>query len=152
MSDKVSFIKGEYINREYSWLMFNRRVLAQATDSTNPLLERCKFLSIFHSNFDEFFMVRIGSLLNDSKLNPDATENKTGLTAKEQVDGILKLAKSAYREADAVYVKLKKELGKYVRVKTGAELSAKQRARRQAPHDSLRKHELLHGFRAGKVR
>ncbi len=129
MSDKVSFIKGEYINREYSWLMFNRRVLAQATDSTNPLLERCKFLSIFHSNFDEFFMVRIGSLLNDSKLNPDATENKTGLTAKEQVDGILKLAKSAYREADAVYVKLKKELGKYVRVKTGAELSAKQRVK-----------------------
>ncbi len=129
MSDKVSFIKGEYINREYSWLMFNRRVLAQATDSTNPLLERCKFLSIFHSNFDEFFMVRIGSLLNDSKLNPDATENKTGLTAKEQVDGILKLAKSAYREADAVYVKLKKELGKYVRVKTGTELSAKQRVK-----------------------
>ena len=129
MSDKVSFIKDVYINREYSWLKFNRRVLAQAMDVTNPLLERCKFLSIFHSNFDEFFMVRIGSLVNDSKLNPDATENKTGLTAKEQVEGMLKLAKAAYREADGVYLKLKKELGKYIKIKTGKELSAKQYAK-----------------------
>ena len=57
-SEKNKFIKGVYVNREYSWLAFNKRVLDQATDGTNPLLERCKFLSIFHSNFDEFFMVR----------------------------------------------------------------------------------------------
>ena len=85
-SDKVNFIKDIYINREHSWMLFNKRVLDQATDTTNPLLERCKFLSIFHSNLDEFFMVRIGSLLNDSKLSPSATENKTGLTAREQID------------------------------------------------------------------
>ena len=68
------FIKDIYVNREYSWMLFNKRVLDQASDNTNPLLERCKFLSIFHSNFDEFFMVRVGSLTNDAKIDPDARE------------------------------------------------------------------------------
>ena len=57
-------IRPPYINREYSWLEFNNRVLDQAMDLTNPLLERCKFLSIFKSNLDEFTMVRLGSLEN----------------------------------------------------------------------------------------
>lgn len=132
-SDKVNFIKDIYINREHSWMLFNKRVLDQATDTTNPLLERCKFLSIFHSNLDEFFMVRIGSLLNDSKLSPSATENKTGLTAREQIDGILKEAKSAYRASDAVYARLKKELAKNgLRIKSGSELSDKQRQKCKA--------------------
>ncbi len=135
MSDrkKTEFIKDIYVNREYSWLLFNKRVLDQATDLTNPLLERCKFLSIFHSNFDEFFMVRVGSLLNDAKLDPDAKENKTDLTAREQIDGILSEAKKYYRASDAVYVKLKNELKKHgLRIKTGAELSAKQRQKCKA--------------------
>ncbi len=132
-SDKVKFIKDIYINREYSWLLFNKRVLDQATDPTNPLLERCKFLSIFHSNLDEFFMVRIGSLLNDSKLNPSATENKTDLTAREQIDGVLDEIKGCYRSAEAVYVKLKKELSKNgLRIRSGAELSEKQRQKCKA--------------------
>lgn len=129
-NEKNKFIKGVYVNREYSWLAFNKRVLDQATDGTNPLLERCKFLSIFHSNFDEFFMVRVGSLLNDAKAHPDATENKTDLTAREQTDGILRLAKGYYRAADAVYCKLKSELAKNgLRIRTGAELSQKQYAK-----------------------
>ncbi len=124
----VKFIKNIYMNREYSWTLFNKRVLDQATDLSNPLLERCKFLSIFHSNFDEFFMVRVGSLINDYKLDPGATENKTGLTAREQLDGILKAASKLYRASDAVYVKLKRELAKVgVRIKSGAELSEKQK-------------------------
>ena len=106
------FINGNYINREYSWLQFNERVLDQALDETNPLLERVKFLSIFTSNLDEFFMVRIGSLLNDARLNANAKENKTGLTAHEQVEGILELVRSYYKHADGVYVKLKKDLSK----------------------------------------
>ncbi|MDE6293145.1 MAG: hypothetical protein K2L88_00795, partial [Clostridiales bacterium] len=130
MSSENKFIKDVYINREYSWIMFNKRVLDQATDPTNPLLEKCKFLSIFHSNFDEFFMVRIGSLINDAKMNGDAKENKTGLTASEQVDGILKLAKGYYKAADAVYVKLKSELNKNgLKIRTGKDLSEKQYAK-----------------------
>lgn len=123
------FIKDIYVNREYSWMLFNKRVLDQASDNTNPLLERCKFLSIFHSNFDEFFMVRVGSLTNDAKIDPDARENKTDLTAKQQIDGIFKCAEDYFRAADGVYVKLKKELSKAgLKIKTGAELSDKQRA------------------------
>ena len=130
MSTKNQFIKDVYINREYSWTMFDKRVLDQAADTTNPLLERCKFLSIFHSNLDEFFMVRIGSLLNDAKINGNAKENKTELTAREQVDGICELVKDYYRAADGVYVKLVKDLNKAgLRIKTGAELSQKQRER-----------------------
>ncbi len=126
--DNVKFIKGTYMNREYSWLLFNKRVLDQASDGDNPLLERCKFLSIFHSNLDEFFMVRIGSLINDAKLDATAKENKTGLTAREQIDGILKLVNGYCRAADGVFVKLKKELNKAgLRIRTGAELSDKQR-------------------------
>ncbi|MDD7270833.1 MAG: hypothetical protein PUH25_03015, partial [Spirochaetales bacterium] len=59
-------INGIFINREYSWLQFNKRVLDQAMDLTNPLLERCKFLSIFISNLDEFIQVRLGSLTNQA--------------------------------------------------------------------------------------
>ncbi len=99
---KNEFIKGTYMNREYSWTLFNKRVLDQATDAGNPVLERCKFLSIFHSNLDEFFMVRIGSLLNDARLNANAKENKTGLTAHEQVEGILELVRSYDKHADGV--------------------------------------------------
>ena len=128
--DSVKFIKDVYMNREYSWLLFNKRVLDQAADPANPVLERCKFLSIFHSNLDEFFMVRIGSLQSDARLNANATENKTGLTAREQIDGVLRLAKGYYRQADAVYVKLKKDLSKSgLRIKTGGELSSKQYAK-----------------------
>ncbi len=135
--NKVDFIKDLYINREYSWTLFNKRVLDQAVDLTNPLLERCKFLSIFHSNLDEFFMVRVGSLQSDSKLNPDAKENKTNLTAREQIEGILSCTKDLYRSAESVYVKLKRELDKNgLKIKTGKELSQKQRARCKAYFES----------------
>ena len=130
---KDMFVKGIYCNREYSWLQFNRRVLDQASDLTNPLLERCKFLAIFCSNLDEFFMVRVGSLLNESKLDPSARENKTDLTAEEQVEGILGVVKGLYKESSAVFSRLKAELANNgMRILRPYELSVRQRAQCEA--------------------
>ena len=75
-------------NRELSWLGFNKRVLEEASDATVPLLERLKFISIFTSNLDEFFMVRVGSLFDLSVIAPDMLNNKTGQTPREQLDNI----------------------------------------------------------------
>ena len=130
---KDMFVKGIYCNREYSWLQFNRRVLDQASDLTNPLLERCKFLAIFCSNLDEFFMVRVGSLLNESKLDPTARENKTDLTAEEQVEGILGVVKGLYKESSAVFSRLKAELANNgMRILRPYELTVRQRAQCEA--------------------
>lgn len=85
-----------YNNRELSWLAFNERVLEEAEDVTNPLLERLKFLAIFSSNLDEFFMVRVAGLQDQVRMNFHKPENKSGLTAKEQ------LAKIALRTQDLV--------------------------------------------------
>lgn len=130
---ETAFVKGIYCNREYSWLQFNRRVLDQACDLTNPLLERCKFLAIFCSNLDEFFMVRVGSLLNESKLDPVARENKTELTAQEQVEGILAETKKLYQECSVAFSRLKAELAKNgMRILRPSELTVRQRARCEA--------------------
>ena len=120
-------MRGIYVNREYSWLLFNKRVLDQANDLSNPLLERCKFLSIFCSNLDEFFMVRVGSLYNDSLTAPNAVDNKTGLTAAKQLAGISAVAAKSYRDRSAVYIKLRKELANAgVRILSSSELTPRQ--------------------------
>lgn len=109
---KNKLVKGIYVNREYSWLLFNKRVLDQARDLTNPLLERCKFLSIAGSNLDEFFMVRVGSLYNENLADPDETDNKTGLTAAKQLDGICDVTKEFYADRSSCFKQLSKELSK----------------------------------------
>ena len=103
-------IRPPYINREYSWLQFDKRVLDQARDPSNPLLERCRFLSIFISNLDEFVRVRLGSLLNLELHSPTYIDNKTGMTARDQIDMILSLLPGLYKKADETFSKLRKEL------------------------------------------
>jgi polyphosphate kinase len=77
-----------YNNRELSWLAFNERVLEEALDHQNPLLERMKFLAIFSSNLDEFFMVRVAGLKDQVKANYNKPENKAGLTPSQQLQAI----------------------------------------------------------------
>ncbi len=123
----IAFTKGIYCNREYSWLQFNRRVLDQAGDLTNPLLERCKFLAIFCSNLDEFFMVRVGSLFNENVSDPDEEENKTGLTPAKQLAGIMAVVRRLYKERETVYRALRKRLSKAgVRILTDEEITPRQ--------------------------
>ena len=122
------FCSGVYMNREYSWMLFNDRVLDQAEDMTNPLLERCKFLSIFTSNLDEFYMVRVGSLYNQMMVSPSSKENKTKLTAAEQTDGILAETKPRYKRRAEIWRALKKELkAAGVKIVGSGELGEKQK-------------------------
>ncbi len=122
------FRDGVYMNREYSWLLFNDRVLAQADDKDTPLFERGKFLSIFTSNLDEFYMVRVGSLYNQMKLTPSSKENKTSLTAAQQTDGILAETKERYKRRAQVWEKLKKQYkAAGIKILAFDELSEKQR-------------------------
>nr|WP_227395681.1 RNA degradosome polyphosphate kinase [Jeotgalibacillus aurantiacus] len=84
--DKSTFDQAEFFNnRELSWLAFNERVLYEALDQNNPLFERLKFLAIFSSNLDEFFMVRVAGLKDQVKANFNKPENKAGLTPKGQL-------------------------------------------------------------------
>ena len=122
------FRRGIYVNREYSWLLFNKRVLDQANDKTNPLLERCKFLSIFGSNLDEFFMVRVGSLYNENLTDPSGADNKTELTAAKQLAGIMAVTRRLYALRGATYASLKKQLSQAgVRLLSADELTPRQR-------------------------
>ena len=80
--------KGFTQNRELSWLKFNQRVLYEGMDESVPLLERLKFIAIFTSNLDEFFMIRVGSLFDMAALKDKFIDNESGLTPAEQLKKI----------------------------------------------------------------
>lgn len=98
-----------YDNRELSWLKFNERVLEEAADKEVPLCERLTFVTIFSSNLDEFYMVRVGSL-HDQMIADNARENKTHMTASEQLAEIYKRTGNMYRQRDEVYNQLMNEV------------------------------------------
>ena len=102
-----------YMNRELSWLKFNERVLEEAENSENPLCERLTFASIYQSNLDEFYMVRVGSLVDQMLLAKDIRENKTNMTPKEQLDAILARTKKLNRKRDVVYEEIMESLEEY---------------------------------------
>ena len=102
MTDAI-WNQGYTQNRELSWLEFNARVLAEAEDETVPLLERFKFLAIFTSNLDEFFMIRVGSLTDMAALEPNRRDTKSGLTAEEQLSRIYAAVEPLYARRDAAF-------------------------------------------------
>ncbi|MCL2774298.1 MAG: polyphosphate kinase 1 [Oscillospiraceae bacterium] len=93
-----------YINRELSFLKFNKRVLEEAADNSVPLFERFKFVSIFHSNLDEFYMIRVGSLYEQSLLKDERlNDNKTGWSPGKQLKEVYSMTKELYEEADKMF-------------------------------------------------
>lgn len=101
-----------YINRELSWLKFNERVLEEAEDVRTPLFERLKFVSIFQSNLDEFFMVRVGTL-HDQCIANGQPDNKTQMTPCQQLDAIFEAVAQLLPRKDKAFTDICKQLRKY---------------------------------------
>ncbi len=101
------------MNRELSWLKFNERVLEEAENPDNPLCERLTFASIYQSNLDEFYMVRVGSLIDQMFLSKDIRENKTNMTPKEQLEAILSRTRKLNRKRDVIYEEIMDSLKEY---------------------------------------
>lgn len=111
MSDKDHIWELGYTqNRELSWLQFNARVLEEAEDEEVPLLERLKFLAIFTSNLDEFFMIRVGSLTDLSHLEKKSVDSKSGWTPEEQLQRIYAAVRPLYARRDRVHEVLSEAL------------------------------------------
>lgn len=100
-------------NRELSWLKFNQRVLQEAQDITVPLLERMKFVAIFSSNLDEFFMIRVGSLFDMAHADAKARDSRSGMTPDEQLDKIFEAVAPLCKERDKTYSDIQKQLHPY---------------------------------------
>ena len=100
-------------NRDLSWLRFDQRVLEEARDKSVPLLERMKFVSIFTSNLDEFFMIRVGSLYDMVQTDEKHRDSRSGMTPQEQLDAIYEAVAPLYKERDKTYTEIKKELSPY---------------------------------------
>jgi polyphosphate kinase len=103
-------MKKYYDNRELSWLKFNERVLEEASDNSVPLGERLGFAAIFQSNLDEFFMIRVGSLYDCILAKHESSDNKTGMTVKQQLEKIYRRCAELSLIRDAAYFAIKNDL------------------------------------------
>ncbi len=112
-----------YDNRELSWLKFNQRVLEEAQDNNVPLFERLRFVSIFCSNLDEFFMVRVGSLYDQMLVDPGKKENKTGLTSGEQLEKIAERVRELLVVKDSAFADIMKSLSPYAQYTKPSDLN-----------------------------
>ena len=101
---------GCFINREMSWLEFNRRVLMEAVDPETPLLERLKFLAIYQSNLEEFFMVRVGILTHRAELLPDQKDPCTGWVSAEQLHRVLDAVEEQQLQVELAWRNLRDDL------------------------------------------
>ena len=101
LEEKMKTQQKIFMNRELSWLKFNERVLEEAENREVPLCERLTFASIYQSNLDEFFMVRVGSLIDQMLLDKNMKENKTKMTPQEQIDAIIPQVQKLNRRKDS---------------------------------------------------
>ena len=99
-----------FLNRELSWLAFNERVLLEAADSAVPLLERLKFLSIYQSNLDEFYRVRIGILTHRAILTPNKADELSGLSPEEQIREALRVTAEQQGLMESVWKLIRSQL------------------------------------------
>lgn len=115
-----------FTGRELSWLQFNKRVLEEAYDPTNPLLEQCRFLSIFSSNLDEYFMIRVSGMQGQIDLGLTTPDKKTGYMAEEYLKKMIKKVQKLVDVQYDVYHEKMTELNQHIRFTSYDQLTSKQ--------------------------
>ena len=116
-----------YQGREISWIQFNERVLEEAVDAGNPILEQLRFLSIFSSNFDEYFMIRVSGMKGQVDLGLNKPDKKTGMVPREYLRAMLKYSKELVAKQYEIYNEKVLELREFARIRSYYSLKQNQK-------------------------